>query len=445
MLFPLLYTLIKENFSFFHSFFKKRLVKNSIYTGLALIFIGLIPFTFNFLVGRTFGANTLGKINITLNFCLMITIFISNFFGSAGNKFLAEFRGRENFNNFIFTLKIIFFGSTASLVFVFFILLNWWSYFSERFSLPQESFIIIFIYIFFRTMYILLRRTLYGMDLVRNYTFNEIVSALVMLGTTFYVCSVGNENFLLQTYILSYIIFFLFCVLSISKSFRSFKKKLNKNNELSKRQVSIRYLKYGIVSMVGTVASTGTGYISVIVTGLVLNHTEAGIYTAALSIVSILMFFPKLFIQVFLPEFSKLFGENRKEKILGIFKKTSSLVFAVSAVLCSILFFISELVLSLFGDKFIEGHMVLKIIIPSVFIRMISIPCNAFLSGTKYILYPNIGGVIILITSILSWYFLIPKYNLNGVAAGYSIGIIAGVGYQILITITKINNFINTK
>ena len=283
------------------------------------------------------------------------------------------------------------------------------------------------------------------MDLVKNYTYNEIISALVMLGSTFYVCSVDNETLLLQTYILSYAIFFLFCVLSISKNFRSFKKKLNRDNELSKRQVSISYLKYGTVSMIGTVASTGTGYISVIITGLVLDHTEAGIYTAALSIVSILMFFPKLFIQVFLPEFSKLFGENQKEKILGIFKKTSFIIFILSAVLCSLLFFISEIVLSFFGDKFIEGALVLKIIIPSVFIRMISIPCNAFLSGTKYILYPNIGGVIIFIISILSWYFLIPKYSLNGVAIGYSIGIVSGVGYQMLMTITKMNNFINTK
>ena len=118
--------------------------------------------------------------------------------------------------------------------------------------------------------------------------------------------------------------------------------------------------------MVGTVASTGTGYISVIITGLVLDHTEAGIYTAALSIVSILMFFPKLFIQVFLPEFSKLFGENRKEKILGIFKKNLFYYIYYICVLCSLLFFISEIVLSFFGDKFIEGAMVLKIIIPSV-------------------------------------------------------------------------------
>ena len=148
----------------------------------------------------------------------MITIFISNFFGSAGNKFLAEFRGRENFNNFIFTLKIIFFGSVASLVFCKLYFVKMVELFLERFSLPQEAFSIIIIYIFFRTMYILFRRTLYGMDLVKNYTFNEIVSALFMLGSTFYVCFIGNENFLLQTYILSYIIFFLFVYLVFQKA-----------------------------------------------------------------------------------------------------------------------------------------------------------------------------------------------------------------------------------
>ena len=48
------------------------------------------------------------------------------------------------------------------------------------------------------------------MDLVKNYTFNEIVSALFMLGSTFYVCFIGNENFLLQTYIKLYNILFYF-------------------------------------------------------------------------------------------------------------------------------------------------------------------------------------------------------------------------------------------
>ena len=62
----------------------KRLVQNSLHTGLALAFVGVIPFAFNFLIARTFGKETLGTINVSISFCLMITILVTNFFG---NKF----------------------------------------------------------------------------------------------------------------------------------------------------------------------------------------------------------------------------------------------------------------------------------------------------------------------------------------------------------------------
>ena len=82
------------------------------------------------------------------------------------------------------------------------------------------------------------------------------------------------------------------------------------------------------------------------------------------------------------------------------------------------------------------------IIIPSIFIRMISIPCNAFLSGTKYILIPNAGGIIILIVSLVSWFLLIPEHRETGIAMGYSLGIIIGIGYQIVSALFKLRSFI---
>ena len=169
MQFHLQYILIDEKIKKILPFLKSRLFKNSFYTGLALIFIGLIPFTFNFLIGRTFGAHVLGKINVTINFCLIITIFISNFFGSAGNKFLAEFRGSKNLENFIYTFKIIFVGSSSILILTGVVLFLAWDYFSIKYSLPNNLLYPIILFIFFRTSYILLRRTLYGMDLVKQY------------------------------------------------------------------------------------------------------------------------------------------------------------------------------------------------------------------------------------------------------------------------------------
>ena len=440
--FHLLYILIDEKINKILPFLKSRLFKNSFYTALALIFIGLIPFTFNFLIGRTFGTTILGKINVTINFCLIISIFISNFFGSAGNKFLAEFRGSKNLDNFIYTCKIIFFGSSAILVLTGIILFFGWDYFSINFSLPDNLLYPIILYIFFRTIYILLRRTLYGMDLVKHYAQNEIYSAIVMFIMIFYVSYYQLPNLLIHTYLISYLFFLILGIHTLLKNFNHIRTTMNKTNSFSKKDVLKKFSRYGLVSMIGTVASTGTGYLSVIVTGIYLNHSDAGIYTAVLSIVSMLMFFPKLFIQVFLPEFSRLFGQGEKTKIVQIFKKSFFMLFLFSLIICVLLFFLSETILKLFGEDFASGKTILMIIIPSIFVRMISIPCNAFLSGTKYILIPNIGGIIILVVSLISWSIFVPEYNETGVAIGYSLGIIIGIGYQIASALLKLRSFL---
>ena len=282
------------------------------------------------------------------------------------------------------------------------------------------------------------------MDLVRHYAYNEIFAAIFMFAMIGYVCYNDVPNFLIHTYLVSYFIFLILCIFTLSKNFKKTTSSMDRINNFSKNDVLKAFSRYGLVSMVGTVASTGTGYLSVIVTGMYLNHLEAGVYTAVLSIVSILMFFPKLFIQVFLPEFSKLFGEGAKKKIVQIFKQTFFILFLFSLVTCLILLFLSDRILMLFGQDFSGGSTILKIILPSLFIRMISIPCNAFLSGTKYILVPNIGGIIILLVSSFSWFFLVPNYHELGIAMGYSLGITIGIGYQIVASIFKLKSFMSS-
>ena len=235
-----------------------------------------------------------------------------------------------------------------------------------------------------------------------------------------------------------------FCLLSFNTLYRKYKSITNKlilTEEVNELKVIQSFSKYGFVSMIGTVASTSTSYISLIIIGIHLSHSDAGIYSSVLTIVSILMFFPKLFTQVFLPEFSKLFGEGQNKKIFQIFNKTNTIMIFLSALICFLVFTFSNNILSIFGKEFSEGSLILRILIPSLFIRMISIPFVSFLSGTKYVLYPNIGGIIILIISSICWLLLVPSYSLIGIAIGYTTGIIIGIGYQIFIAILKIKSF----
>ena len=419
----------------------QRLIKNSFYTGLALAFVGMIPFAFNFLVARTFGREILGTINISLSFCLIITIFVTNFFGSSGNKYLAEYRGRNHLEQFTFVFKIMFIGPIIILSIIGIILALNWDYFSQHFSLSPNLFFTLLSYIFLRSFYILIRRALYGIDLVRSYAINEIISAVIMLVALIYVCYSGQSFFLVECYVLCYALFCFLGIKTFIGNFDSITKKMVSSDDFDYKKIIKEFSNYGLVSMIGTVASTSTGYISVIIIGMYLNHSDAGLYSSVLSIASVLMFVPKLFTQVFLPEFSKLFGEGNKQKIYQIFNQTNTLMLGLSAMICLIVFLFTDDILSVFGKEFSNGSLILKIILPSIFIRMISIPFVSFLSGTKYVLYPNIGGIFILLISTICWILLVPKYQLIGIAIGYTTGIIIGIGYQIFVAIIKIRSF----
>ena len=419
----------------------KRLIKNSLHTGLALVFVGLVPFAFNFLIARTFGRETLGTINISLSFCLMITIFVTNYFGTAGTKFLAEYRGRKNLEHFILVFKITFLGPLIILTIIGLVLISNWEFFSRTFSLPLELATSLLAYIFIRSFYIIIRRVFYGIDLVKSYALNEIISAIVMLISLVLVCYANKPDLLIECYLLSYTLFCLLGLKTLLGKFKSITNGMISNKEFSTREIVGPFSNYGAISMIGTVASTSTGYISIIVTGIYLTHSDAGLYSSVLAIVSVLMFVPKLFTQVFFPEFSKLFGEGDKQKILQIFNQTTKVMLAVSTFVCLIVFVFSEEIISIFGKDFSNGSLILRIILPSLFVRMISIPFVSFLSGTKYVIYPNIGGLIILAISTISWFILVPKYQLIGITIGYTIGIIIGIGYQIIMAILKIKKF----
>ncbi|MED5426630.1 MAG: hypothetical protein VX586_02060, partial [Candidatus Neomarinimicrobiota bacterium] len=96
----------------------KHLFKNSLYTGAALCFVGFVPFIFNILVARIFGKETLGTINVALSFCLVLTVFVTNFFGTSGNKFLAEYRGRQSLEPFKLVFFTILIGPVIVLTFL---------------------------------------------------------------------------------------------------------------------------------------------------------------------------------------------------------------------------------------------------------------------------------------------------------------------------------------
>ncbi|MBQ33722.1 MAG: hypothetical protein CMG32_02560 [Candidatus Marinimicrobia bacterium] len=419
----------------------KRLFRNSLYTGAALCFVGFVPFIFNILVARTFGKETLGTVNIAISFCLVITIFVTNFFGTSGNKFLAEFRGRQSKESFKLIFFTILIGPVVVLTFLNTAIVWHWDYLALRFSVQSNFLIPMVCYIYFRSFYIIFRRMFYGVDLVSTYAINEIVSDIVLIVTISTVCWLRLPHLLIQSYVLGYLIFTVISILVLYRHYAEIVGPLHPQENYQTKSVLIDYFKYGFIVMAGAASSTGTGYLSMLFTGYFLTSTDAGLYSSVLAIVSILMFLPRLVTQVLLPEFSKLFGAGEENSIIHALKYSFWFLFIISMIINGFLFVFAEEILSIFGNSFSSGGLILRIIIPGVFIRMISVPLITFLSATRYIIYPSIGGIIILVVSIIAWSILVPTYNLVGIAVGYVTGISIGIGYQIVMAVIKLRAF----
>tara|TARA_Y100000031_G_scaffold153360_1_gene198450 strand:+ start:477 stop:1340 length:864 start_codon:yes stop_codon:yes gene_type:complete len=281
----------------------------------------------------------------------------------------------------------------------------------------------------------------YGIDLVPFYAINEIVSDIILIAAIGAVCWLRLPHLLIQSYVLGYSIFTVISILALYKNYAAIVGPLHPQENYQTKSVLIDYFKYGFITMAGTASSTGTGYLSMLFTGYFLTSTDAGIYSSVLAIVSIVMFLPRLVTQVLLPEFSKLFGAGEENSIIHTLKYSFWFLFIIAMIINGFLFVFAEDILSIFGNSFSSGSLILRIIIPGVFIRMISVPLVTFLSATEYVVYPNIGGIIILIVSVVTWSIAVPAYDLTGIAAGYVAGISIGIGYQIVMAVIKLRSF----
>ena len=240
---------------------------------------------------------------------------------------------------------------------------------------------------------------------------------------------------------MGYIFFTILSLILLSKKYKTLIDPLQSVRDYNYKPILRDVNKYGLLTMIGTSASTGTGYLSMIFTGYYLSTSDAGTYSSVLAIISILMFLPRLVTQVLLPEFSKLYGAGDYALIIKTLKYTIASLTAISLLIIVPLFIFSDTILAIFGPSFSNGSQILRIILPSVFLRIVSVPLITFLSGTRYVLYPNIGGIIIFISSVMSWYLLVPSLNLIGIAIGYSFGIILGILYLIIMSGIKLRKF----
>ncbi len=393
---------------------KDLIVKNTFLTGIALLLTGLTRIVYNIVVGKDFGADVLGQMNLALSFAMLCSLVISTIVENSATKYLSEFSAKGDIANcnltFTMLLKWTIVGSIA-LVFAIILLCD---------PIARTLQVDLAVLMFGLPLIILIathnfyRGCFYGFNKVVRYFKFETISSLLFFIVLGVILLHGEGNLLLP-FILFYGLFTFLGAISLHKHTYS-----SKAPFLFRKEIGI----YGLIAMIGTVSSTAKAHVANLFTGGYLSPEQVGYYSAAVSITTVLLFAPSIMGRVLLPSVSHAYGAGDTAVVKTLLNKATDTLSVIALFLCGISIILSEEILVLlFTPDFAAASFSLQMLILGICLSTITVPAVSALSGTEYVKIPNVAGVLGLVVSLILWPFLIPGFGINGTAIGYIIGV----------------------
>jgi len=390
------------------------IIRNTILTGFALAFTGLTRVIYNIVVVKSFNADVLGQMNLIISIITLLSLAISIITESSAIKFLSEFPSdSDRKNTFALLLRWLLIGSLI-LILATYSLQN---YISQYTKIDNRLLIISLPLILLISAHHFYRGCFYGLNAIDKYLKLELVSTALFFLVLGAAISIWRQN-LLWPFLAYYLLFTLLGAASFKEYFRSSKKPF----ALS------RYIgMYGIVATIGTLASTSKAYIAIILIGIYLSPEKVGFYSAAISITTIFMYAPTIFGRVLLPTISSSYGSGDVHTIKKLLDITTVWLSIVVLFLGGIFIILSkEILILLFKPAFAEAAFSLQTLILDLCLATMALPAVSALVGTKYVRIPAVSAIFSTLVSIAVWPYLIPKFGIDGAAAGYIIGTIVG-------------------
>lgn len=395
---------------------KDSVFKNIIMTVIALIFLGMTNLVFNILIAKKFDAATLGSVNLVISTALLLSLAVSTGFGPAATKYLAEYIGKGDSNcakfSFQTTFKFVFVLSV--ILFVFAIALS--EPISKMVGVERKLFLFATPLIPLYAFYGLYKNSYYGVNAVKKYLRNEIISDAV------FFIALGAAVFYLRCWlILPFILLYLVFTILSTADFSSYLKPVKvKQKGLTKNIVT-----FTSISFIGTFASMSRMRLSMVLSGVYVSTEYVGYYAAAYSFLTALYLIPRAMSMALFPSFSYHYGKNDPSNITRILNHSTKWLSIMVFLLGGITIFLSKNILQiLFGHEYAGAGLTLQILVLGACTSIVAIPAVNSLSGTKYVKIPNIAGVLGLISCLVLWPFLIPRYGIVGTAVGFLISTI---------------------
>ncbi len=386
--------------------------------------VGLISgYAFTFIVARFFGAETFGIFILSFTMLQIASILGRLGLDTALLRFTAEYTSQNKWDLFSGTyhkaLKIIF----PTCMFLSIVIFSSSSLISKYiFHKPSltTSFQIVSIAVLPMVLVFVNSEVLRGIKKIKQYAFYQ--TAAPYMGASLLLCLffyLSQGSYIpTSSYVVSIFFVAILSLFSIRNNFKFVP--FSKDKVLEYKYILSISLPMLFVSSLSFIM----GWTDSIMLGAFKSESAVGIYNGALKLSKLTSLNLLAVNAIAAPKFAELYGRGDMEGLQSIVKKSTKLIFFTSLPFVILFFFFPSFFLSLLGEEFTSGSMVLIFLTFGQFVNAISGSVGYILQMTgkqKILQYILLGSSIF---NVLLNYFLIPKYGINGAAFASMVSIV---------------------
>lgn len=341
-------------------------------------------------------------------------------FGISGTsiKFYPEFskdvKSKNEFFSFQFLLTII--GLFLVLILTFIFNKELINFFSKKSELITDYFDIIFFILFLLTLSTIFESYLKSRMHIILPNFTNGVLNRILTGLSVLLLSVSIINFHQMIY-LQVPIYSIGVLILIFYSYKKEKFTIDLNFIKIKNKIN-SILNFNIYSLISGFGNIIILNIDILMISALLGLSDTGIYTTAFYIAIIIEMPRRAVSQISTPILSKLFKEKNLISVKNYYKIVSINQLIIGSLLFLLVISNLENIFNLIPNKdnFIKGISIVPIICIAKLITMSSSFGSELILMSKHYKFSVTSIIILAIITIISNYFLIPIYGINGAA-----------------------------
>ena len=400
----------------------KKIVSQSVVYFFGTVITVIVGFFFKVYLSRILGADALGIYSLGITTIGVLGIFLSFGYGNGLIRFVSKYKATQNYNNlisYVTNTSIINLCVVLPISFLFY-------FFPEIIAdnvlktSKLKDYIPLFGFMMFVNSFLILaEQTIRGLQEVKKSTIiNTFLRLPFKIGL---VVLFFNWGWQLKGYIiaevLGSILAFIFLIVLIKRLLPRLSdfKRTNFNNE--EKQYSLNLLITNSVLALGRHGDK-------IVLVYFLSTFELGIYSVTLTIAAFIPLVLTSVNSIFSPIISQLHSQNKLKDLEYYFQLSGRYIFLLSFPLMVFIFLFSKPIMSLFGNDFIQGSVLLSlIVIGQLFnVSMGSVGLMLQMTGLEKTMRDI--SIITSLISFLLYFALISNWGLIGLGVVYIFNII---------------------